>query len=325
MKTIKIFAIVAVLAFASVFARTPAIPAQQRLLLDTLETVREELSQTQALAGSLQTSLLEVVAQRDSMFLEMINMSNTSEVDSLRDIVEKATRFRETARVKFDSLRNENTVLLRELESQRVARERDRWLASRAVFMQRQQNLEEYNKNILANKKFYLGVWVGGGTGFADYEGSFSRKPNGGFSASWQIGKILALRSGVDWIRSEFVHDIKGYRGEIAFVEDTARTLQIPVLFEWAVRRGMISTQLYGGVYFGGNLDNSAPGMTAGLDIGVKAWNGYAFVGFQRGSGIVEYDAFNTIKIGYSFGLATKMSYKLGKTKKAEVQNARNK
>lgn len=96
---------------------------------------------------------------------------------------------------------------------------------------------------------------------------------SGGFSLSWQIGRVLALRSGVDWINSVFVHEIVGYRGLGVFVEDTARTLQIPALFELGIRRGMVSEQLYGGAYMQGNNDLSAPGATGGLDIGVKAKN----------------------------------------------------
>jgi len=195
-----------------------------------------------------------------------------------------------------------NASLLSQLENERGERVREKWLASQAVFERRLQAAQEYERYRLNNKMFYLSGWSGV-TSLGKY--------SGGFTASWQIGRVLALRSGVDWIYSEFIHEIDGYRGLPRYVWARDRTLQVPILFEWAVRRGMISVQGYGGAYMLGNIEGGAPGLTGGLDIGVKAWRGYGFVGFQSGAGLVEYDGFNVFKLGYKFGLLTKHSHRV--------------
>ena len=294
----KLVIILILFAFGSIFAQEEV----QADILDTLRTLREKDDKA------------NLIVQKDAQISQL-----TARNDSLQVILARAREFRETARVKFDSLQRENEnllreneILLRRIENDKSERMNERWLASREVFERRAQEMKELEQNAVANKKFYLGLWGGGGTGFADFDGSFHRRFNGGFSASWQIGKVLALRSGIDWIRSEyiFLDTVTGYRGVDFFAQDTARAMKIPVLFEWAVRRGIVSVQFYTGAYFSQNLDGKAPGLTYGLDFGIKAWNGYGFLGFQQGRGIVEYDSFLTTKIGYSFGLATKRSFK---------------
>ena len=256
----------------------------------------------------------EVETVRDERDSEIYRLN--SQIDSLMLINTLLLNAREFSALPNDSLVQINASLLTQLERERAERVIQTWRASNAVFERRERELDEFNDNILKNKWFYIGVWSGAGTGFPKARGL-----NYGFSASVQLGRTFALRTGVDWMNSAFVNRKEGYvppgsdRFDIppteVLVLDTAKALQIPFCFEWAIRRRMVSTQIYGGMYFLGNQIGFesgaiAPGLTAGVDFGIKAWRGYGFIGFKAGTSIVEYETWRTLMFGYQFALLGK-------------------
>ena len=259
----------------------------------------------------------KVQDERDSVILRLSNQVDRARflLDSMRQ--ENAAL---SASVRRSTSLNEiNASLLAQLEAERTERVIQTWRASNAVYEQREREFDEFNENLLKNKWFYLGVWCGGGIGL-----------NHGLSASWQLGRTFALRTGFDWINSSFVNKKEGYmppgsenfdvpQTEV-FVQDTAKALQIPLCLEWAIRRKMVSTQIYGGMYLLGNQMGFesgvvAPGLTFGVDFGIKAWRGYGFLGLAGGASIVEYETWHTLKLGYQFALITKKSFLEGRKK----------